>query len=199
MSIAVERPILHRSRGITSTIDTQRKTGVRSRTSRLRRTFLALALLFLCARWPKLKCEGQTSAGSIRKQPTHLLQRDDPEQRVDVIAPETYLIPMTPAAPIAVESVSKIDGGAMFTMQPGVMKILFCNNNIVHVSYAPGNDAPADSLAVIGCQEHSQSPLEILETPNEIRLSGDTLSIRVIRRTGALSFFTKAGNEILSE
>jgi alpha-D-xyloside xylohydrolase len=70
----------------------------------------------------------------------------------------------------------------------------------VHVSYAPGNNAPAaKSLAVIGCQELSKLHLDIVETPNEIRLTGDTLSVRVIRSTGALSFFATTGNELLAE
>jgi hypothetical protein len=81
---------------------------------------LPLALLLLCAQWPALQCDAQTSAGSSQARPP---RTEEPEERVDIIAPETYLIPMRPAVPIPVLSVQKVDGGAVFTMQPGVMKV----------------------------------------------------------------------------
>ncbi len=196
----MEGSIPHPFGCIIPTIDIERKTRVQPRGSRVRKISLALALLFLCGGWPALKCEAQAAAGSTQNTTAQSLDKDDPEERVDVIAPETYLIPITPAEPIAVLSVRKIDGGAVFTMQPGMMKVSFCNNNIVHVSYAPGNETPADtSLAVIGCQDHSPLPLNIAETPDEIHLTSDMLSVRVVRSTGALSFNTATGNEVLAE
>ena len=113
---------------------------------------------------------------------------------------ETNLIPMTPAAPIAILSVRKINGGAVFRMRPGAMKVQLCNDTIVHVSYAPGDEPPTDkSLAVIGCQMQSQSAVKIVESPIDVRLVGDKIVVAVNRKTGALTFLTPAGTKILAE
>jgi alpha-D-xyloside xylohydrolase len=153
-----------------------------------------------CALWLGLKSEGQTSAGSTQKAPANTPAPKNPEEQVDIDAKETGIIPMTPAAPIAIVSVRKIDGGAVFAMRPGTMTVHFCNDSIVHVSYAPGDEPPTGkSLAVIGCQEQYNPPLKLLETAKDIRLAGDRLSVLVDRSSGALTFLTAAGKVTLAE
>jgi alpha-D-xyloside xylohydrolase len=183
-----------------STIGVECKTNNQSPSSRLRIICFVLAIVVSCASWLGLRSEAQTFAGSTQGKPLNTLGTDNPEEHVDVDYHEANLIPMTPAAPIEILSVHKIYGGAVFMMRPGVMKVLFCNDSIVHVSYAPGNELPTDkSLAVIGCQGQSQPPLKLAETSKDISLVTDQLLVLVNRSTGALTFLTPTGNEILAE
>jgi len=159
-----------------------------------------MVIAVCCAQWLGLRSEGQTSAGSSQKPTANPAWTNNPEEQEDADYKETNLIPMTPAAPIPISSVHKIAGGAVFMMQPGVMTVHFCSGNIVHVSYSPGNEPSADkSLAVIGCEEQYDLPLKLVETPKDISLSGDKLSVLVDRSTGALTFLTPAGAKILAE
>ena len=183
-----------------STIGIECKTGTHSPAARLRKLCSVLAIVFCCAHWLGLRIEGQASAGDAQKPPANTAGTNDPEEREDQDYKETNLIPMTPASPIAIVSVHKIAGGAEYTMRPGVMTIHFCSGNIIHVSYAPGNEHPAgQSLAVIGCQERYNPPLKLVETSKTISLAGDKLSVLVDRSTGSLTFLTPAGNRILAE
>jgi alpha-D-xyloside xylohydrolase len=176
------------------------KTNHQKPSARLGKLFFALATAVLCAQWLGIRSEGQTSFGPIQKTSANTPGTNNPEEQVDKDYKETDLIPMTLAAPIAVLSFHKIAGGAIFAMRPGVMTVHFCNDNIVHVSYAPGNEPPADkSLAVIGCQEQHDLPLKPVETSKDIGLAGDKLSVLVDRSSGALTFLTPAGNTILAE
>ncbi|MGB8030493.1 MAG: glycoside hydrolase family 31 protein [Terracidiphilus sp.] len=166
----------------------------------MRKLSFALAIVVSCAQWLGIRSDGQVSSGAIHKTSANTPGTNNPEEQVDVDYKETNLIPMTPAAPIAVLSFHKIAGGAVFSMRPGVMTVHFCSDNIVHVSYAPGNEPPADkSLAVIGCPEQYDRPLKLVETSKEISLSGDKLSVLVDRNSGALTFLTPAGDKILAE
>jgi len=183
-----------------STIVIACKTKPQSSSPRLRKICVVLTMAVSCALWLGLKSEGQTSAGSTQKAPANTPAPKNPEEQVDIDAKETGIIPMTPAAPIAIVSVRKIDGGAVFAMRPGTMTVHFCNDSIVHVSYAPGDEPPTGkSLAVIGCQEQYNPPLKLLETAKDIRLAGDRLSVLVDRSSGALTFLTAAGKVTLAE
>ena len=172
-----------------------------SPSSRLRAACVVLAIVVFCATWTGSRIEAQTSAGSNQGKPVNTVGTDNPEAHVDDITSQAdYLIPMTSPTSLPILSVRKIDGGAVFTMRPGAMKVQFCNDSIIHVSYAPGDDPPRDaSLAVIGCQGQSQPPIKLVETSKDMRLVTDKLVVLVNRDTGALSFLTASGNEILAE
>lgn len=166
----------------------------------MRKLFSVLAIAISCAQWLGIRSDGQISSGPVQKTSANTPGTNNPEEQVDVDYKETNLIPMTPAAPIAILSVHKIAGGGVFSMRPGVMTIRFCNDNIVHVVYAPGNEHPADkSLAVIGCEQQYDPPLKLVENSKDISLYGDKLSVVVDRSTGALTFLTPTGNRILAE
>ncbi|MGD0470947.1 MAG: TIM-barrel domain-containing protein [Terriglobales bacterium] len=183
-----------------SKIGLECKTNNQISSARLHKLCFVLATAVSCTNWLGLRSEGQTSAGSNQRTPANTPGTKNPEEQVDIDYKETNLIPMTPAAPIAILSVHKIEGGAVFKMQPGVMTVHFCNDNIVHVSYAPGDEPPTDkSLAVIGCQEQYDPPLKLVETSETISLAGDKLSVFLNRYTGALTFLTPADNKILTE
>ena len=109
---------------------------------RLLKTCFVLAIAISCANWLGLKSEGQTSDGSAPKTSANTPDTKNPEESVDVDSDETILMPMTPAAPIAIQSVREVEGGAVFKMRPGVMAVHFCDDSIVHVSYAPGDEPP---------------------------------------------------------
>ena len=185
---------------IDSTHGPEYETMNQASSSRLRKFCFSMVIAVCCAHLLGLRSEGQTSAGSSQKSPATTAGTNNPEEQVDADYKETNLIPMTPAAPIPISSVHKIAGGAIFMMRPGVMTIHFCSGNIVHVSYSPGNEPSADkSLAVIGCAEQYGPPLKLVETPKDISLFGDKLSVLVDRSTGALTFLTPAGGKILAE
>src|ERR1039458_5222013 len=182
----------------TSSIDC--KTNHQKHSVHMRKLSFALAIVVSCAQWLGIRSDGQVSSGANHKTSSNTPGTNNPEEQVDIDYKETNLIPMTPSAPIPVLSAGEIDGGAIFRMRPGVMTVHFCNDNIVHVSYAPGNEPPADkSLAVIGCPEQYDRPLKLVETSKEISLSGDKLSVLVDRNSGALTFLTPAGDKILAE
>jgi alpha-D-xyloside xylohydrolase len=167
---------------------------------RLLKTGFVLAIAISCAGWLSSIGEGQTPKGSAPKTSANTPNTKSPEESVDVDSDETILMPMAPAAPIAVQSVREVDGGAVFKMRPGVMAVHFCNDSIVHVTYAPGDEPPAnDSLAVIGCQEQHGPPLKLIETAKSISLVGNKFSVLVNRVSGALTFTTPAGNRVLEE
>jgi len=167
---------------------------------RLLKTCFVLATAICCANGLVLISEGQTSDGSAQKTSANTPVTKNPEEYVDVDSDETNLIPMSPAAPIAILSVREVEGGAVFNMRPGAMAVRFCNDSIVHVSYAPGAEIPSDeSLAVIGCQEQHGPPVKLIETPENISLVGNELSVLVNRTSGALTFITPAGHKILAE
>lgn len=184
-----------------STSGVQHKTIHSSSSSRLWTACAALTIVAFCTHWVGLRSEAQTSTGPAQEKSVNSVDTDSPESHVDDLDIQAAtLIPMTPPVPIAILSAHKIDGGALFVMRPGVMKVSFCNDSIVHVSYAPGAEPPTDkSLAVIGCQGQSNLAIQLLETPKDISLVTDKLVVRVNRDTGALKFLTSAGNEILAE
>jgi len=166
----------------------------------MRKLSVALVIAVCCAHWLIMRSQGQTSARSTQIPVANSAGTDNPEEREDVDYKETNLIPMTPAAPIPVQSADRIAGGTAFRMRPGVMIVHFCSDNIVHVSYAPGNKSPTDkSLAVIGCEEQYNPPLKLIETSKSVTLSGDKLSVIVDRKSGAVTFQSPAGNQILAE
>ena len=178
----------------------ERRKGAQSRSSRLWEIFFVVLMAFSCAIGQSSKCEAQASTGSTQVTPVNTGETNNPEEQVDIDYHETNLIPMPPTAPIAILSVRKIDGGAVFMMRPGAMIVRFCNDTIVHVLYSPGDEPPADhSLAVIGCREQYESPLKLVQTSKDITLAGNKLSVLVNRSTGALTFLTPTGNKILSE
>ena len=163
---------------------------------------MCVPLLVVCSYsgWAGQTASAPTTSASPRQKPANTSVSNEPEATVDVDYHETNLIPMTAAAPIAVVSARKIEGGALFTMQSGTMKVQWCNDSIAHVSYAPGGEPLSDrSLAVIGCQEQHEAPVKLVETSQEIRLAGDRFLVAVNRRTGALTFLTPAGSTILAE
>ncbi len=168
---------------------------------RLRPMYFALSIGMLCVYWPGIKSEAQKSPGATQENSTPSLGRyKNPEKHVDAVSDETSIIPISAAPPIAISSVHKIDGGALFTMRPGAMQVLFCDDSIVHVLYTPNDDLPADkSLAVTGCQGESRTLVKVVETAKDISLMADKLSVEINRRTGALSFLTPAGETILAE
>ena len=175
-------------------------TRTHSPAARLQTLCFALVIAVGFILGPGARSEGQNSAGSSQTPSANPAGTNNPEEQEDVDYKETNLIPMTPAAPIAITSFHKIAGGAIFTMRPGVLIVHFCSDNIIHVSYAPGNEPPTEkSLAVIGCQEQSDPPLRLAENAKDISLSGEKLSVRVDRNSGALTFLTPAGNRILAE
>ena len=176
------------------------KTTDQNFSARLRKLCFAAVIVFFCAHGAGSRSAAQTPAGPSQNLPASTTGAINPEEQEDQDYKETNLIPMTPAAPIAVLSFHKIAGGAVFTMQPGAMIIHFCSDNIVHVSYAPGNEPPSEkSLAIIGCEEQYHAPLSFVETAKNITISGDKLSVLVNRSTGALTFLTPTGSKILAE
>jgi alpha-D-xyloside xylohydrolase len=176
------------------------ETANRPASPRLLKTWFVIAMAVSCTGWPGLRSEGQIPAGSAPKASANTPDTKNPEESVDVDSDETNLIPMSPAAPIAIQSVREVEGGAVFNMRPGTMAVHFCDDSIVHVSYAPGAEPPRDeSLAVIGCKEQHGPPLKLVETAKNISLVGDKLSVLVNRTSGAVTFVTPAGYKILAE
>ena len=108
---------------------------VQSRSSRLRKISFVVLILAACATGQSAKCQMPASAGPTQATQVDIGGTSNPEEQVDIDYHETNLMPMPPAAPIAISSVRKIDGGAVFTMRPGAMQVLFCNDSIVHVLY----------------------------------------------------------------
>jgi alpha-D-xyloside xylohydrolase len=157
---------------------------------------VATVIIPLCA---GSTANAQTPSPLTKQQSVGSTAADKAEADVDTDNHETDLIPMAPAAPIPVASVQKTDGGAIFTMLPGTMKILLCDDSIVHVTYAPRSLVAADPTGVIGCQPPFESRTDMSETPEDISLSSDKIVVRVSRRTGALTFFTPTGQSILAE
>ena len=183
-----------------STSGIECKTNHQKPSLRMRLAFFALATAISCAQLPGIKSHGQAPSGAIEETHANAPGAQNPEEQEDADYKETNLIPMTPVAPIAILSAHKIAGGAIFSMRPGVMTIHFCSGNIIHVSYAPGNELPTEkSLAVIGCGEQSDLPLKLVESSKDISLSGEDLSVVVDRNSGALTFLTPAGERILAE
>lgn len=162
--------------------------------------YLVAALAVSCASSLCLRGEGQAPAGLAQGRSTNAPDTKKPEESVDADSDETILMPMSSATPIAVLSVRAELGGAVFKMRPGVMAVRFCNDSIVHVSYAPGNEPlKNDSLAVIGCQEQHGPGLKLVETAKTISLVGKKFSVLVSRTSGALTFLAPGGNKILAE
>ncbi len=183
-----------------STIGFECQTRTHLLSSRFRKICVLAAIVASCGSWLGVEIKAQTVVKSTEETAVNTPRTDNPEEQVDVDYHETNLIPITSAASIAVLSVHKIDGGAVFRMRPGVMKIQLCSDNIVRVSYAPGDEPPTDaSLAVIGCHGQPQSAVKIVESPKDMRLVGNKLVVEVTRSTGALTFLTPGGNRILAE
>lgn len=173
-------------------------TGRRLPLSRLLRVcavFVVPCVLTVC-----LGASASAQSSAAQKRSAKTSEPASPEAQVDLDYHETNLIPMKPAVPVTVASAQKTSGGAVFTMRPGIMKIQLCSDNIVHVSYSPVNEFPADNnLAIIGCQDRPRSSPALVETAAAIRLKGARISVEVSRSTGALTFLTPAGQTILAE
>ncbi len=98
-----------------STIRIECKTANRSRSSRQGAICVSLAIAVFCANWAGLRSEAQSSPGSAQEKPANSLETySNPEEHVDVDYHDANLMPMTPAAPIAISSVQKIARGSHF-------------------------------------------------------------------------------------
>ena len=102
------------------------------------------------------------------------------------------------AAPVAVLSAHKNDGGVTLAMKPGTLRLEVFSPRVVRVTYGLENSLPPDkSLAVVGKPERTH--WKLAESANEISLSTDELTVHVNRASGAVSFCDNSGNILLAE
>jgi alpha-D-xyloside xylohydrolase len=164
-------------------------------------TLVLLSAIFIgCAPAPS-KCSAERARHEPQNQQAKSSAAVNPEEHIDVTRSDSQLILIQSHAPIPVLSVHRTEqDGAEFTMRPGIMQISFCKQNIVHVLYSPADKMSSENgPAVLDEWNKCKETFELAQTATTISLATGSLSVRVERATGSITFLTPSGEVILAE
>jgi alpha-D-xyloside xylohydrolase len=101
-----------------------------------------------------------------------------------------------PAHPNVVQESRRQAGGEFVQMTNGLLRLIPCNSNIIHVSFAPGHDIPDLSNPAISDAACPPIPFRVEDSPTEVALVTPELRVAVNRNSGAVHF-TESGNHTL--
>jgi alpha-D-xyloside xylohydrolase len=119
---------------------------------------------------------------------------------IDGTAIKTYTINYTVLQTSAFAVLSYVSDSVSvnFTLGRGILKLRVCNDKIIQVSYSMNSTLPEkDSIIVNKVWEIPN--FEVTEDADNVSISTNSLTVKVLKANSLLSFYDKSGQLILSE
>jgi alpha-D-xyloside xylohydrolase len=101
-------------------------------------------------------------------------------------------------AKFAVKESHKDSNGVTFTTTAGTMRIEVCGNRVIHVVASPTSQIPRPKVPVV-TQTCKADKLQVQSTSNEVKLFTEAVVVKVCLPTGAVSFWSRDGKQVLAE
>jgi alpha-D-xyloside xylohydrolase len=103
----------------------------------------------------------------------------------------------TPLNPVG--TVKKLADGVLITMQTGVMRIQFCSDSIVHVTYSPTTSIPEGPQFIVNKTSWPAVQWNMQATNDEVRLQSPRLRVTVTRKNSWTRFEESDGKKLFEE
>ena len=103
------------------------------------------------------------------------------------------------AALIPVQSVQAAADGVTFMMAPGKMRLTVCSDSFVRVRYSPTATLPAGQDFVVTNRSWPRPAFTVADAKGKVTVATRKLKVAVDKASGAVLFFSAAGNLLLAE